>query len=152
MQLCCNNMSNKFQMQLNCIYICSMKNLSHSQIDRLGITAAFACAVHCAALPLIITSLPLLGLEFLANIWIEITMICISIFLGCYSLSRSYPKHKNLMPVILLLSGFMVIAIGHFWLHEFESFLIPIGGMILALAHVVNWTLMKSCTHNHPTK
>ena len=136
-------------MQLNCIYICAMKILSHSQIDRLGITAALACAIHCAALPLIITSLPLLGLEFLANIWVEITMICISIFLGCYSLSRSYPKHKKLMPIYILLSGFAIIALGHFWLDHIESFLIPIGGLILALAHIVNWNLMKSCSHNH---
>lgn len=139
-------------MQLNCIYICDMKILSHSQIDRLGITAAVACAVHCAVLPLIITSLPLLGLEFLANIWVEITMICVSVFLGCYSLSRSYPKHKNLMPIIVLLSGFTIISIGHFWLEDLESFLIPIGGLVLALAHMVNWRLMKSCNHDHTNK
>lgn len=126
-----------------------MKILSHSQIDRLGITAAIACAIHCAALPLIITTLPLIGLEFLANIWVEITMICISVFLGCYSLSRSYPKHHNLIPILLLLLGFAFIAMGHFWLHELESFLIPIGGLILALAHLANWRYMKSCRHDH---
>lgn len=136
-------------MQQNCIYICAMKILSHTQIDRLGIIAAIACAVHCAALPLIITSLPLLGLNFLANIWVEIAMICISIILGCYSLSKSYPKHHSLKPTILLLIGFSLIAIGHFLLYDFEAFLIPIGGLLLAAAHFLNWKSLKSCNHNH---
>ncbi len=142
-------MAIKFQMQHCCVYICAMKILTHSQIERLGIGAALACAIHCAALPLIITSLPLIGLEFLANIWVEITMICISAFLGCYSLVRSYPKHHRLMPIVLLVIGFALIAIGHFWLHELESFLIPIGGVVLALAHLTNWRFMKSCQHEH---
>ena len=136
-------------MQHNCIYICSMKILSHTQIDRLGIMAAIACAVHCAALPLLFTTLPLIGLEFLANIWVEVTMICISLLLGCYSLSKSYPKHRCLKPTILLLIGFIFIAVGHFLLHDFEAFLIPIGGLILAAAHFVNWRSLKSCSHNH---
>jgi len=138
-------------MQHNCVYICSMKILSHTQIDRLGIMAAIACAVHCAALPLLVTSLPLIGLEFLANIWVEISMICISILLGCYSLSKSYPKHHSLTPTILLLIGFIFIAVGHFLLHDFEAFFIPIGGLIIATGHFVNWRSLKSCTHHHHT-
>lgn len=125
-----------------------MKILSHTQIDRLGIMAAIACAVHCAALPLLITTLPLIGLEFLANIWVEITMICISLLLGCYSLNKSYPKHRSLTPTILLLVGFVFIAFGHFLLHDFEAFLIPIGGLLLATAHFVNWKTLKLRIHN----
>ena len=38
-----------------------------SRFDRLGATASFLCAVHCAALPLVIATLPAIGLGFLAN-------------------------------------------------------------------------------------
>lgn len=134
-------------MQQNCIYIYAMKILSPVQVDRLGITAAIACALHCAALPFAITYLPLLGLNFLANIWVEIGMICISIFLGCYSLAKSYPKHKNSLPIALLALGFITIGLGHFLLHTLEAFLVPIGGIILAIAHFWNWRFLKRCSH-----
>jgi hypothetical protein len=42
-----------------------------SKLDRIGMTASTACAIHCAAVPLLITSLPLIGLGFLANPWVE---------------------------------------------------------------------------------
>ena len=35
--------------------------------DRLGATASFLCAIHCAALPFVLAVLPLLGLSFLAD-------------------------------------------------------------------------------------
>ena len=111
--------------------------------------ASVSCAIHCAALPFLLTALPLLGLEFLANAWVEITMIIISLFLGCYSLLRSYPKHKNVGPLILLVIGFTFIFSGHFLFHEVEFVLIPLGGFIIAASHFVNWKLMKKCSHNH---
>ena len=35
--------------------------------DWLGVIAAIGCAIHCAAMPLIIAYLPALGLSFLAD-------------------------------------------------------------------------------------
>ena len=35
--------------------------------DWLGVVAAIGCAIHCAAMPLIIAYLPALGLSFLAD-------------------------------------------------------------------------------------
>lgn len=137
-------------MQLNCIYICLMKFLNKThRLDQFGITASIACAVHCAALPLVITFLPLLGLEFLANIWVEITMICLSLLIGTYSLGSSYPKHKRSLPILILVTGFLSIAMGHFVFKDFEAILIPAGGFIIAAAHLMNWKYSRSCKHGH---
>ena len=35
--------------------------------DWVGVVASFGCAVHCAAMPFVISFLPALGLSFLAN-------------------------------------------------------------------------------------
>lgn len=120
-------------------------------LDRIGVTASTLCAVHCALVPIFITALPLLGLEFLANEWVEILMIIISAVLGTLSLSLSYRKqHHNFLPFIVLIVGFLLIAAGHFsGLNQLEPVLIPIGGIIVAAAHVVNWRLNRSCTHEH---
>ena len=134
-------------MQQSCSTFVGMKSLLNSgRLDQLGITASIACAIHCAALPLVVTYLPLIGLEFLANVWVEIIMIVLSLCIGAWSLSGSYKRHHNVVPILILVSGFALIAMGHFLLHELESFLIPLGGCTIAVAHYLNWRLSKSCT------
>jgi hypothetical protein len=36
-------------------------------LDRLGAAASLACAAHCAAMPLLVSLLPLVRLSFLAK-------------------------------------------------------------------------------------
>jgi hypothetical protein len=123
--------------------------IKSTRLDQLGITASVACAIHCALLPLLITTLPLLGLEFLANIWVEICMICLSLFIGTYSLSTSYPKHKRIVPIAMLLTGFLFIGFGHLLFETIEAVLVPTGGLIIATAHWMNWKYSKICSHKH---
>ena len=117
--------------------------------DQWGVIASVGCAIHCAALPLIITTLPLLGLGFLGNIWVEIIMIIISILIGTYALSTSYPKHKKGLPILILVIGFLLIAAGHLVFEEMEAFLVPIGGLTIAAAHLINWKYSKRCIHGN---
>lgn len=120
-----------------------------ARLDRLGMTASTLCAIHCALVPIFLTTLPLLGLEFLANGWVELTMIIASVLLGSLSLSLSYRKqHHKLLPFIVLFSGFALIAIGHYsGFSSLEPILIPLGGLIVAAAHLVNWRLNRTCSH-----
>lgn len=142
------------QLQQNCLYICNsvtfiyMKRLIRAaKLDQLGMTASIACAIHCAALPFLITTLPLWGLSFLANSWVEITMICLSLIIGIWSLTSSYPKHRRLLPILVLTAGFAMIGSGHYLFHELEAILIPLGGFTIAAAHLINWKYSRSCVH-----
>lgn len=120
-----------------------------ARLDRLGMTASTLCAIHCALVPIFLTTLPLLGLEFLANPWVEMSMIIASVILGTLSLSLSYRKqHRKLLPFIILFAGFGLIAFGHFSaFSSIESILIPLGGITIAAAHLVNWRLNRTCSH-----
>lgn len=120
-------------------------------LDRIGMTASTLCAIHCALVPVFLTVLPLAGLGFLANEWVEISMIAISVVLGIVSLGMSYRKqHRKTLPLFVLLTGFSLIATGHFsGVESIEPILIPLGGLIVAAAHLVNWRLNKVCTHTH---
>ena len=129
-----------------------MKSLTKSgRLDQFGMTASIACAVHCAVLPLVITSLPLIGMEFLANVWVEITMILLALVIGAWSMTTSYLQHKNIVPIMVLLTGFFFIATGHFLWHELEAVMIPLGGFTIAAAHYINWKLSRRCEHD-PTE
>lgn len=121
--------------------------LKSTRLDQLGITASVACAIHCAALPFLITTLPLWGLSFLANSWVEISMICLSLVIGTWSLASAFPKHKKLLPLLILLTGFALIGTGHYWIAALEAVLVPLGGFTIAAAHLVNWRYTRTCTH-----
>ncbi|WP_443944177.1 MerC domain-containing protein [Pedobacter sp. AW1-32] len=120
-------------------------------LDRIGITASTLCAIHCAALPFVLTMLPLWGLEFLANEAVEIGMIVLSLLLGIWSLGRAYRKdHQKILPVFLLVIGFSFIGFGHFLgIDSLEPILIPLGGVIIAAAHFVNLKLLNTCVIKH---
>lgn len=112
-----------------------------SCLDRAGMTASTACAIHCALMPIAAIFLPLLGLTFLSNEWVEITMLCLSLVIGLTSLLTSYFKiHRNFSPVALFLLGFVMVIIGHFNGRQVvESIVLPIGGVLFVVAHYLNF-------------
>lgn len=120
-------------------------------LDSIGFSASFICAVHCATLPLILTWISASNLSFLANPVFEIFMIGISVFVGITSLLPSYKKHKKLFPILILLAGFTLIFSGHFLVSSYlESTITPIGALIVAFSHVINWRINKhnyNCNH-----
>lgn len=128
-----------------------MKTVKSISLDKIGITASTACAVHCAVLPFVLTLLPLWGIEFLAAPSIEITMILLSLALGIWSLSKSYRNtHQRLAPILTLILGFSFIATGHFaGIEVLEPILIPLGGFTVAIAHYINLKFTKICNHKH---
>lgn len=112
-----------------------------ARIDRIGITASTLCAVHCAVVPLIFTSLPLIGLGFLALPLVEWGMIVFALMIGLYSIGLSYLRvHRRPMPVILLVTGFAIIILGHVFLSgRMEGIIVPAGGLLIATAHFINY-------------
>src|ERR1700712_3320150 len=112
-------------MQQNCFcyYLCSMKvSKHHGKLDNVGMTASILCAVHCAVVPLLITSLPLLGLGFLANPWFEWGMITFAVFVGFYAIGISYFRaHRRILPAILLFGGFAIIIVGHLYVTNWRE-------------------------------
>jgi len=110
-------------------------------------TASILCAVHCAIVPLLITTLPLIGLGFLANPWFEWGMITFALFIGFYAIGSSYIKiHQKPLPIMLMLAGFLVIIGGHLFITDWhEAVIVPIGGLLIATAHFVNFRYAGAC-------
>jgi hypothetical protein len=134
-----------------------------SRLDSIGMTASILCAVHCALVPLLITSLPLLGLGFLANPWVEWSMIIFALLIGVYAIGFSYLRsHHRILPMILLIGGFMIIIAGHLYITSWrEAFIVPFGGLLIATAHFFNYKYTAICSgdntlfhlkHSHPHK
>ena len=141
-------------MQHNCIcyYICNMpRSKSTSKLDNIGMTASVLCAVHCAIVPLLLTSLPLFGLGFLANPWVEWSMIIFALGVGFYVIGSSYFNiHRKLLPMCLLIVGFLIIIGGHLFITSWrEAIIVPIGGLLIATAHFFNFRYTGICRHEN---
>jgi len=107
--------------------------------DALGIAASLACAIHCAILPLLLTSLPVLGTNIIDNIGFEFGMIVLAMIIGFYSLWHGYRQHhRNLLPSLLFGLGIILLFLKQaFHAHQL-FFLVPAVSLIVA-AHLINY-------------
>lgn len=114
-------------------------------------TASLLCAIHCAIVPMLITTLPLIGLGFLANPLIEWSMIILALCIGVYAIGLSYVRtHHRPLPMLLLILGFMIIIIGHLFVSGWhEALVVPAGGLLIATAHFFNFKYTGMCNLTH---
>jgi len=116
-------------------------------LDNIGMTASTLCAIHCAAVPVLFTSLPLIGMGFLADPLVEWVMITLALALGISSIGASYFKyHHRLLPILMLIAGFVIIITGHLFITGWvEAVIVPIGGLTIAAAHFINYKYAGIC-------
>lgn len=117
-----------------------------SAADRIGATASFLCALHCAALPFVLTVLPVLGLGFLANHEFERWFIAFATTLALTMLVRGFRRHRGPQALALLVPSLALLWLGGFVVHAegfvaWHAVLVALGGSGVAIAHVVNLRL-----------
>ena len=115
--------------------------------DALGITASVACAVHCAVLPLLLTSFPIFGFDIITNTLFEYGMIGLAFLVGAYALSHGFRKHHHrFLPLTVFSIGILFLFAKQVW-HGFHLlFLVP-AVMAIISAHYLNYRFCR--VHNH---
>lgn len=110
--------------------------------DRIGATASFLCAIHCALLPFVLALLPFLGLEFLASDRFERGFVMFASVLAMFALIRGYRRHQTASPLMLAIPGLLLLMIGVTFVSHYSiivhSVLVTCGGLLLASSHFVN--------------
>lgn len=107
--------------------------------DALGITASVACAIHCAVLPLFLSSLPLFGVNIIHNLVFEAGMVFLAFCIGSYSFYHGYRKHHhNKWPFVLFTLGILLLIIKLFFVHYDTWLLIP-AVILVVTAHFTNY-------------
>lgn len=115
----------------------------------LGVSAAMACAIHCALLPLFITTLPLFGINILDNIYFEAGMMLVAFAIGSLTLLHGYRKHHHkLYPLLLFVSGIALLVIKHFFVEYILWLVIPSSILIIS-AYYLNWRFCRQAKHCH---
>ena len=121
-------------------------------LDFVGFSASLLCAVHCAALPFLLSLAPLAGLQFLENPWIEYTIILVSFFVASYALVHGYRRHhRKALALIIVTIGFFFIGAGHLLHMEWtEVVFTSCGGTLIATAHLINWRQIRQSKVGFP--
>lgn len=121
----------------------------HINWDALGITASVACAIHCALLPLFLSSLPLFGINILHNVFFEAGMILMAFAIGGYSLWHGYQRHHHRgLPLVLFVSGMVCLVLKQFVV-QYEHWLLAPAVAFIVAAHFFNWRFCRIAKHCH---
>jgi len=137
LQLCCNVIILLFVMKLKINW------------DALGITAAVACAIHCAILPLFLSALPLFGVNIIHNVFFEAGMILLAIAIGVYSLWHGIRRHHHrFFPLYIFIAGIVLLISRQFFFH-YEYWLLVPAVLLIVSAHYFNWRYCRLANHCH---
>lgn len=117
--------------------------------DALGITASLACAIHCALLPLFLTSLPLFGINIIHNIYFETGMVLLAFAIGSYSFYHGYKRHHHSYRPFTLFGIGMVILVLKLFLVHYETWLLVPAVLLIVSAHVLNFRSCRVHSHAH---
>ncbi|MFT3936775.1 MAG: MerC domain-containing protein [Chitinophagaceae bacterium] len=117
--------------------------------DALGITTSIACAIHCAVLPLLLSSLSIFGFDIIQNEWFEYGMIVLAFVVGVYALSHGFRKHHHrLLPLSIFTVGILFLLAKQAW-HSLHIWLLVPAVVAIVTAHYLNYRLCKVYSHNH---
>ena len=119
--------------------------------DALGIGTSVLCAIHCALLPVVMSSLPVFGINIIHNLFFEWGMIALAFVVGSCSLFHGYIKHhRSIKPVMVFSIGFVFLVLKQFIFRHDILFLL-IAVICIISAHYYNYRLChrSKCASSH---
>ena len=115
------------------------------RVDLAGAGLALACAVHCAALPLLTGLLAGGGLGWLASERFGHGVLAVSLAVAATSLGRGIRRHRSSVPLTLLGLAVPCFAFAELVLATpaVVASAASAGGLLVATAHVQNRRLLR---------
>jgi hypothetical protein len=130
-----------------------MKNFYSIHLDAFGFSTSLLCAIHCLALPLLMTFSTWSGFEMLNDHSVEITVLSLGFVFAIASIIPSYFRcHRKKHAIVLVIIGFGLIALARIVISPaWEMIVSAIGAMTIGYAHFLNWRLCRNCTASKMT-
>ncbi len=78
--------------------------------DWVGVLASVGCAIHCAAMPFVVSFLPMLGLSFLADESFHQVMVGVCLLIAVAAFAPGWRQHRRWLPIGIASVGLAMIA------------------------------------------
>lgn len=113
--------------------------------DAAAISLSSLCLIHCLALPILASILPLFGVLSEAE-WVHRLFVVTAVPISLLSFFATHPTRVRLVFGILALAGGMLLFLAAFIerLHDVETVLTVCGALLLAGAHLFRWRAHSS--------
>jgi hypothetical protein len=111
--------------------------------DAVGISTSVLCAIHCAVLPLLLSSLSIFGVDIVQNPVFEYGMIVLALFVGIIALSHGFRRHhRSWLPIGLFCLGILLLFAKQYW-HSIHLWLLAPAVVAIISAHYTNYRLCQ---------
>ena len=115
-----------------------------AKLDLAGMGLPVACAIHCLATPVLLSTVTVLGFEFLGHDGFESGMIAAIALLAGFTFINGFRMHGKKGHFFLGVIGLAIfLLVRPFVDHSLEPFATLLGGTAFVLGHFLNWKWSK---------
>lgn len=114
--------------------------MSQKVVDGAAVWLSGLCMLHCLALPLVISALPM-TFQGLQSEIVHQVLIVLAVPLAMSAVWAARSQRLSGLTISLLLAGATVLALGAFAepLHDYETLLTLAGAVLLSAGHISRW-------------
>ena len=133
-----------------------LNNRGRKYMDAAAVVLSGVCMLHCLALPIALTILPIVNVTLLDESTFHLIMMAGILPISVIALSIGCRQHKDKLTLILGSIGLVILTTTAIFGHDLlgltgERIVTSIGGLILAAAHIQNYRCCRNddCAHEH---
>jgi hypothetical protein len=131
-------------------------NRGRRYMDKAAVVLSGVCMLHCLALPIALTILPIVNVTLLDESTFHLIMMAVILPISVIALTIGCRQHKDKLTLVLGSIGLVILTITAIFGHDMlgltgERAVTSIGGLILAAAHIQNYLCCRDndCAHEH---
>ncbi|MEM9738791.1 MAG: MerC domain-containing protein [Pseudomonadota bacterium] len=111
-----------------------------ARIDVTAISVSGLCIIHCLALPVLVSTLPILGPVAEAE-WLHRALVLLVLPVSALAFVRATPGSQRMTFGAMAIIGVGLLLAGAFVepFHDYETVLTVAGAIILSAAHGFRW-------------
>ncbi|MBT5702927.1 MAG: MerC domain-containing protein [Gammaproteobacteria bacterium] len=131
-------------------------NRGRKYMDTAAVVLSGVCMMHCLALPIALTILPIVNVTLLDESTFHLIMMVVILPISVIALTIGCRQHKDKLTLTLGSVGLLILTLTAIFGHDLlgltgERIVTSIGGLILAAAHIQNYLCCRNddCAHEH---
>jgi hypothetical protein len=131
-------------------------NRGRKYMDTAAVVLSGVCMMHCLAVPIALTILPIVNVTLLDESTFHLIMMVVILPISVIALTIGCRQHKDKLTLTLGSVGLLILTLTAIFGHDLlgltgERIVTSIGGLILAAAHIQNYLCCRNddCAHEH---